>query len=179
MELAKNKFTHSIAVGEKQIGLWVTLASSFVAEVTAHSGYDWAVIDMEHSPKWSAAFNLKIPISKIWSINSSSNYVGIMELPKVFEMNDNGKINSVSRPTESKPFSIHNINVNGIFNSGNEIYFGLLNIFNFRQKESPLVAYNDPNYSKGFSPNFDTSYAYAPNHGRELFIGYRLKLGKR
>ena len=138
-----------------------------------------SIFDMEHSPKWSAAFNLKIPINKIWSINSSSNYVGIMELPKVFEMNDNGKINSVSRPTESKPFSIHNINVNGIFNSGNEIYFGLLNIFNFRQKESPLVAYNDPNYSKGFSPNFDTSYAYAPNHGRELFIGYRLKLGKR
>ena len=50
MELAKNKFTHAIAAGEKQIGLWVTLANSFVAEVTAHSGYDWAVIDMEHSP---------------------------------------------------------------------------------------------------------------------------------
>ena len=50
MELAKNKFTHAIAAGEKQIGLWVTLANSFVAEVTAHSAYDWAVIDMEHSP---------------------------------------------------------------------------------------------------------------------------------
>ena len=50
MELAKNKFTHAIAVGEKQIGLWVTLANPFVAEVTAHSGYDWTVIDMEHSP---------------------------------------------------------------------------------------------------------------------------------
>ena len=50
MELAKNKFTHAIAAGEKQIGLWVTLANPFVAEVTAHSGYDWTVIDMEHSP---------------------------------------------------------------------------------------------------------------------------------
>jgi len=37
MELAKNKFTHAIAAGEKQIGLWVTLANPFVAEVTAHS----------------------------------------------------------------------------------------------------------------------------------------------
>ncbi|MDB4191448.1 aldolase/citrate lyase family protein [Amylibacter sp.] len=50
MELAKNKFTHAVISGEKQVGLWVTLASSFVSEVTAHSGYDWAVIDMEHSP---------------------------------------------------------------------------------------------------------------------------------
>ena len=50
MELAKNKFTHAIAAGEKQIGLWVTLANPFVSEVTAHSGYDWTVIDMEHSP---------------------------------------------------------------------------------------------------------------------------------
>ena len=26
--------------------------------------------------------------------------------------------------------------------------FGMLNIFNFRQKESPLVGYNDPNFDK-------------------------------
>ena len=52
----------------------------------------------------------------------------------------------------------------------------MLNIFNFRQKESPLVGYNDPNSFKGFSPYFDTSYAYAPNHGREIFVGYRLNI---
>ena len=45
------------------------------------------------------------------------NYVGKMELPKVFEMNDNGIINSISRSIKSKPYSIHNININGILKS--------------------------------------------------------------
>ena len=135
--------------------------------------------DMEHSPKWSGGFNLKVPINKKWSINSSSNYVGVMQLPTVFDMDDSGVVSSVARPTKSKPFSIHNVNINGILNNKNEIYFGMLNIFNFRQKESPLVGYNDPNASKGFSPYFDTSYAYAPNHGMEVFVGYRLNIGKK
>jgi len=50
MKLAKNAFTHGLAAGEKQVGLWISLCSNFVAEVTAHAGYDWALIDMEHSP---------------------------------------------------------------------------------------------------------------------------------
>lgn len=50
MKLAPNPFTHGLAAGEKQIGLWISLCSNFVAEVTAHAGYDWALIDMEHSP---------------------------------------------------------------------------------------------------------------------------------
>ncbi len=50
MKFAQNKFTHAIAAGDKQIGLWISLASPFVAEVTAPAGYDWALIDMEHSP---------------------------------------------------------------------------------------------------------------------------------
>lgn len=50
MKLATNPFTHAIAAGEKQIGLWISLSSAFVAEVTAPAGYDWALIDMEHAP---------------------------------------------------------------------------------------------------------------------------------
>lgn len=50
MKLASNPFTHAIAAGDKQVGLWISLASPFVAEVTAPAGYDWALIDMEHSP---------------------------------------------------------------------------------------------------------------------------------
>ena len=135
--------------------------------------------DMEHSPKWSGGLNIKIPVISGWSINSSSNYVGKMQLPKVFDMNDDGSLSSTARSIKSTPFSIHNININGILNNKNEIYFGMLNIFNFRQKESPLVGYNDPNFDKGFSPFFDTSYAYAPNHGMEFFIGYRFRFGNK
>ncbi len=50
MQLAPNAFTKALAKSEKQIGLWITLCNNFVAEVTAPTGYDWVLIDMEHSP---------------------------------------------------------------------------------------------------------------------------------
>ncbi len=50
MELSKNPFTHAIAAGQKQVGLWVTLLGGFQAEVVAASDFDWVVLDMEHSP---------------------------------------------------------------------------------------------------------------------------------
>ena len=50
MELENNPFTHALANKEKQIGLWFTLCSNFAAEVVAPSGYDWVLVDMEHSP---------------------------------------------------------------------------------------------------------------------------------
>lgn len=50
MKFPQNPFTHAIASGDKQIGLWISLCSGFAAEVTAPAGYDWALLDMEHSP---------------------------------------------------------------------------------------------------------------------------------
>ncbi|MFY0595281.1 MAG: 4-hydroxy-2-oxo-heptane-1,7-dioate aldolase [Cognatishimia sp.] len=50
MKLAQNAFLQALGRGEKQIGLWVCLCSNLAAEVTAPAGYDWALIDMEHSP---------------------------------------------------------------------------------------------------------------------------------
>jgi 4-hydroxy-2-oxoheptanedioate aldolase len=50
MKLTPNPFTHAIRRGEKQIGLWLTSASTSSAEVIASAGYDWVVVDMEHAP---------------------------------------------------------------------------------------------------------------------------------
>ena len=50
MKYSTNAFTHAIAAGEKQIGIWVSLSSAFAAEVVAPAGYDWALLDMEHTP---------------------------------------------------------------------------------------------------------------------------------
>ena len=149
-----------------------------VVKYTENNNNIKTMFDMEHSPRWTAGLNIKFPLNNTWSINTSSNYVGIMQLPEVFDMKNNGQISEISRPQRSKPFSIHNVNINGKLSNKNEVYFGILNIFNFRQKESPLVAYNDPNYNKGFSPFFDSSYAYAPNHGIEVFVGYKFNLTK-
>jgi len=49
MELPVNHFKHAIAAGQQQIGLWVSLASSYSTEVVAGSGFDWLLLDMEHT----------------------------------------------------------------------------------------------------------------------------------
>jgi 4-hydroxy-2-oxoheptanedioate aldolase len=50
MELPRNAFKHAIAKGELQIGLWCSLCNPIAAEIVSHSGYDWLLIDTEHSP---------------------------------------------------------------------------------------------------------------------------------
>ena len=50
MELPKNNFKHGLARGELQIGLWCSLCSCIAAELVSHSGYDWLLLDTEHSP---------------------------------------------------------------------------------------------------------------------------------
>jgi len=50
MELNRNAFKHAIAKGETQIGLWCSLCSPITAEIVSHSGFDWLLLDTEHSP---------------------------------------------------------------------------------------------------------------------------------
>jgi 4-hydroxy-2-oxoheptanedioate aldolase len=50
MDLPRNTFKHALAAGKPQIGLWLSLSSSYSAEVCAGSGFDWLLVDTEHSP---------------------------------------------------------------------------------------------------------------------------------
>ena len=50
MDLIRNDFKHAIKAGRQQIGLWCSLASNLAVEVVAGSGYDWLLLDTEHSP---------------------------------------------------------------------------------------------------------------------------------
>jgi 4-hydroxy-2-oxoheptanedioate aldolase len=50
LDLPKNNFKHGLARGELQIGLWCSLCGNIPAEVVAYSGYDWLLLDTEHSP---------------------------------------------------------------------------------------------------------------------------------
>src|SRR5215207_8090759 len=47
--LPRNEFKRAIAAGKKQVGFWLTLASTTATEVAAGAGFDWLLIDMEHS----------------------------------------------------------------------------------------------------------------------------------
>ena len=49
-EMPRNAFKHAIAVGKLQIGLWSSLCSNIAAEIICDSGFDWILLDTEHSP---------------------------------------------------------------------------------------------------------------------------------
>jgi len=50
MELPRNAFKQALGAGTPQIGLWSSLSSNYTVEVIAGAGFDWILIDMEHSP---------------------------------------------------------------------------------------------------------------------------------
>ena len=50
MLLPGNKFKTELGQGAPLLGLWVSLCSPAAAEIAAHSGADWLLIDMEHAP---------------------------------------------------------------------------------------------------------------------------------
>ena len=50
MDMPRNHFKHAIAAGKLQIGLWCTLCSTITTEIVSHSGFDWLLLDTEHSP---------------------------------------------------------------------------------------------------------------------------------
>jgi 4-hydroxy-2-oxoheptanedioate aldolase len=50
MELPKNKFKQALKDNKPQVGIWSSLSSHIVAEILAHAGFDWVLLDTEHSP---------------------------------------------------------------------------------------------------------------------------------
>ena len=50
MNIPKNKFKEALLKNDHQKGLWTTLASSYSTEALAGTGFDWMLLDMEHSP---------------------------------------------------------------------------------------------------------------------------------
>jgi 4-hydroxy-2-oxoheptanedioate aldolase len=50
MQIPKNRFKQAIRAGKPQIGLWGSIPSNYSAEVVAGAGFDWFLIDTEHTP---------------------------------------------------------------------------------------------------------------------------------
>ncbi len=48
--LPGNRFKQALREGRQQIGLWSTLSTAFAAEAVAGAGFDWLLLDTEHSP---------------------------------------------------------------------------------------------------------------------------------
>lgn len=134
--------------------------------------------DIEFSPQWSGNFTLNHTFKKIGlDASYTARVTGPMALPEVYDVDPTGNLASVSRPTESTPWSIHNIQVSRKLKKKDwKLYAGVQNLFNYRQELSPLVGFNDPNSRPGFSEYFDTAYAYSSLHGREIYVGFVINL---
>jgi 2-dehydro-3-deoxyglucarate aldolase/4-hydroxy-2-oxoheptanedioate aldolase len=50
MDLPRNTFKHAIAEGRPQFGTWIMSAAPSTAEALASVGFDFLVVDMEHTP---------------------------------------------------------------------------------------------------------------------------------
>jgi 4-hydroxy-2-oxoheptanedioate aldolase len=49
MDLPINSFKRALASGRQQIGLWSSLANHVTVEILAGAGFDWLLLDCEHS----------------------------------------------------------------------------------------------------------------------------------
>jgi 4-hydroxy-2-oxoheptanedioate aldolase len=50
MQFPANAFKRALAAQQSQIGLWCSLSSHYSIEVVAGAGFDWLLLDCEHSP---------------------------------------------------------------------------------------------------------------------------------
>jgi len=50
MDLPINSFKRALKAGQLQVGLWCSLSSHYCVEVVAGAGFDWLLLDTEHSP---------------------------------------------------------------------------------------------------------------------------------
>ncbi|WP_421874874.1 TonB-dependent receptor [Marinoscillum sp.] len=133
--------------------------------------------NVEFAANWSgvitANYNWKQPKM---TIGYTLRVTGPMALPEVYDLNEAGEPISSPRPIQSEPFAFQNIQLTKQFSNQLSVYAGVQNLFNYVQNESPLVGFNDPNNPIGFSPYFDTSYAYSPIHGREFYLGVKWQI---
>jgi 4-hydroxy-2-oxoheptanedioate aldolase len=65
-----NEFKRAIAAGRQQIGLWVSLASTYSAEIVAGAGFDWLLFDGEHSPNDPPTMITQLQVAAAFPVSS-------------------------------------------------------------------------------------------------------------
>lgn len=134
---------------------------------------------IEMAPEWSGL----LTTSYYWkqarlTAAYTARITGPMQLPEVYDLNAQGEPLANPRPTSSEPFVFQNIQLTKVFSERFSVYGGVQNLFDYRQRESPLSGFNDPANPPGFSPYFDAAYAYSTLHGREFYLGLKWNLPK-
>jgi outer membrane receptor for ferrienterochelin and colicin len=100
-----------------------------------------------------------------WKFDLTYNWIGEQRLP-----------NTTANPAQyqlgenAASYSLLNTQITKVFSKKFEMYLGIENLTNMRQK-SPILASDNP-----FGNNFDSTIVYAPIFGRMFYSGLRFKL---
>lgn len=104
------------------------------------------------------------PLTNKWHVDINIHWYGKQRLP-----NTSNNPVEFQRPDQSQPYAVFNAQFTKNWKRI-EVYAGLENIFDFRQKQ-PIIGWQNP-----FSAYFDTSSVWGPTRGREIYVGIRFKL---
>ena len=107
----------------------------------------------------------KINDIKQWKFDLTYNFIGEQRLPDT-------SINPLEYQFEeySNSYSLLNTQITKVFSEKFEMYFGVENLTDLKQK-NPILASDDP-----FGDSFDSTIIYAPIFGRMLYSGLRFKI---
>ena len=104
------------------------------------------------------------PLHEKYHIDLNLHWFGQQRLPNT-QSNPEG----LQRPDFSKAYTTLNAQFTWTLKKV-ELYTGMENIFDFRQRQ-PILSWQNP-----FSPYFDTSSVWGPTRGREIYAGLRFML---
>ena len=107
----------------------------------------------------------KLDDIKQWKFDLTYNFIGEQRLPDT-------STNTVEYQLEeySNSYSLLNTQITKVFTEKFEMYFGVENLTDLKQK-NPILASDDP-----FGDSFDSTIIYAPIFGRMLYSGLRFKI---
>ena len=105
MQTPVNPLKQALAEGRPQIGFWMAMANPITAEICAGAGFDWLLIDGEHSPQ-----TLPLVLAQLQAIAAYPGCHAIVRVPSSDPVTLEGAVDSSlpappagALPGESRP----------------------------------------------------------------------------
>lgn len=140
----------------------IRLAYRFYDVRTTYSG---TLRDKPLVSKHRSFVNAAYETRNHWKFDATFNWQGTKRIP-----------DTESNPAEfqlssrSPGYSLVNAHISKTWREKFELYAGVENVFNFKQKH-PIIASDEP-----FGPYFDSSLIWGPVFGRNIYMGLRLRI---
>lgn len=109
--------------------------------------------------------NLAYQTRKYWKFDFTLNWQGEKRIPDTYSNPSEYRLNE-----RSPSFFVMNAQISKTWWEKFEVYLGVENLLNYKQKD-PILASEDP-----FGPYFDSSLIWGPIFGRNIYAGLRLKI---